>query len=157
MSLLYWYYKNTVFRFVWYRLVFIQLIFKFIYLDMWAIKCRPNVLWFCCKNVQKCRITSSTLIKWLKLYIFYILGYFSSVFWSYYTVYGRNMQKRHKFGCLCVKYEDYITTSIFINSREQGLQIYFAYGERKYDSKFSSERIGSFRKMCQKWGLHPPT
>ena len=30
VSLLYWYYENTVLSFVWYHLVFIQLIFKFI-------------------------------------------------------------------------------------------------------------------------------
>ena len=29
-SLPYWYYENTVLRFVWYRLVFIHLVFKFI-------------------------------------------------------------------------------------------------------------------------------
>ena len=32
VSLLYWYYKNTVLRFVWYSLVFIQLVLKPIYI-----------------------------------------------------------------------------------------------------------------------------
>ena len=32
VSLLYWYYKNRVLRLVWYRLVFIQLILKFIFI-----------------------------------------------------------------------------------------------------------------------------
>ena len=32
VSLIYWYYKNTVLRFVWYCLVFIQLILKFVYM-----------------------------------------------------------------------------------------------------------------------------
>ena len=32
VSLLCWYYNNTFLRFVWYRLVFIQLVLKFIYL-----------------------------------------------------------------------------------------------------------------------------
>ena len=32
VSLLYWYYENTFLSFLWYRLVFIQLILKFIYI-----------------------------------------------------------------------------------------------------------------------------